>query len=270
MSESTLETIDLDGIEMHIHHHKDDENWKIGVDDIQSNMKGSALREYDEEHKSGHHKRQVYVEAGANIGMGTVYTTKKFPWVSTVSVEASPIVAFYLVWNMFDNGITIGSKHVVINRPIIDSNRVVDFVSCPSHTRAISHIGEPTRYDHDNCVVDLEKHQMRGITMKEVFDYSHSYTIDFVRMSCGGCELVAAENMEEYNIFPRIISSSGEISYDSPHSSHYVLKRGSIHTAEWIYCKHSEYKTSKYVRSWGVRDCAETRKKGNPFEKGTI
>lgn len=62
------------------------------------------------------------------------------------------------------------------------------------------------------CNVDAVTFEIKGITPAEVFSLSRSYTIDYVRMDCGGCELEVIENFNDFDLFlfDRIPTATGK------------------------------------------------------------
>ena len=97
--------------EMLIHHFTRDVNWRNGMGD------NFVERECPKPCRKGLLRRPpgLFMEIGANIGMGTVFAHKSYPGLRTISVEASPRNAFFLKWNLEANGIAESSEAVVLN-----------------------------------------------------------------------------------------------------------------------------------------------------------
>lgn len=176
VDESSHETVRMGNFQIIVHHAERNLGWRWGLGDVfvASNQFCSKTCRTAWRKPSA-----LFMEIGANLGMGTAYAHKAYPGSRTLSVEATPLNAFFLKWNLEATGIAEGPQATVLNRAM-GCQGTIQFEQCD---QARTSVASKTQNQKGCSTVDVSCASLNDI----INDYDVG-NITLLRQDCKGCE----------------------------------------------------------------------------------
>ena len=246
-----------DGHSMTVHHMLYDRKWQAGAGD--SYVQGPACPKGCQAalRKPG----ALFFEIGANIGMGTTFAALRVPGVRTVAVEASPTNAFLLKWNLFSNGFTNETQHVVKYGAMSTvSGETVSFDDCGNSWQAGARGSSPAE-QKDWKKSDCVPRTVPTLTLPDIMREHSVRRITLLRQDCESCELETIPAWKRAGLIDSIGWWTGEF-------HHFARTAADATEAEKILCemlKQSPCAPERSLTVWspGLNTCSTLLKKGS-------